>query len=58
VGEKVTADSVTFEVLSVTGRRIRKVRALRTASVDAPPAPDADEHPQNDSPSPEAAHDD
>jgi len=58
VGEKVTADSVTFEVLSVTGRRIRKVRALRTASVDAPPAPDADAHTQDDSPSPEAAHDD
>ena len=28
-GEKVPADPVTFEVLSVTGRRIRKVRALR-----------------------------
>jgi putative hemolysin len=33
-GEKVPADRVTFEVLSVTGRRIRKVRALRTPSED------------------------
>jgi putative hemolysin len=29
-GEKVPAGPVTFEVLNVTGRRIRKVRALRT----------------------------
>ncbi len=44
-GEKVPADQATFEVLSVTGRRIRKVRALRTPSADpaAPPPADGQE---------------
>jgi putative hemolysin len=40
-GEKVPADRVAFEVLSVTGRRIRKVRALRAPTegqADTPPA--------------------
>ena len=36
-GEKVPADQVTFEVLNVTGRRIRKVRALRQPRPAAPP---------------------
>lgn len=36
-GEKVNAVKVEFEVLSVAGRRIRKVRALRQA-LDHPPA--------------------
>ena len=58
VGEKVPADAVTFEVLSVTGRRIRKVRALRAAAVEPPPAPDADGHAKDTSPSPEAKDDD
>ena len=42
-GEKVPAGPVTFEVLSVTGRRIRKVRALRAPADDheAPEAPPA-----------------
>ena len=57
-GEKVPAELATFEVLSVTGRRIRKVRALRTPSDDVPAAPDADSHARDDSPSPESAHDD
>jgi hypothetical protein len=34
-GEKVPADQATFEVLTVTGRRIRKVRALRRPHVEA-----------------------
>jgi CBS domain containing-hemolysin-like protein len=42
-GEKVTADQVEFEVLSVTGRRIHKVRATRTAEPPPhPPAPAAE----------------
>ena len=57
-GEKVPADQATFEVLSVTGRRIRKVRALRTPSADLPAAPDADGHAPDDSPNMEAADDD
>jgi putative hemolysin len=35
-GEKVPAELVTFEVLSVTGRRIRKVRAVRQPPEAAP----------------------
>jgi CBS domain containing-hemolysin-like protein len=39
-GEKVSADPVEFEVLSVTGRRIRKVRALRRpVEPTVPPEP-------------------
>jgi putative hemolysin len=34
-GEKVAADQAAFEVLTVTGRRIRKVRALRRPRVEA-----------------------
>src|SRR5262249_7724859 len=41
-GETVPADSATFQVLNVTGRRIRKVRALRTLATDVPAAPEAD----------------
>jgi len=57
-GEKVPADQATFEVLSVTGRRIRKVRALRTLSADLPAAPEPDGHAPADSPSKETADDD
>ena len=57
-GEKVPADQATFEVLSVTGRRIRKVRARRMPSADVPAAPEADGHAPDDSPTQEASDDD
>jgi CBS domain containing-hemolysin-like protein len=40
--EAVPADGVRFEVLSVTGRRIRKVRATLTPPPPEPPAPPTD----------------
>jgi putative hemolysin len=56
-GETVPADSATFEVLSVTGRRIRKVRALRTSPADVPAASGEDGDQQDHPPSPETADD-
>ncbi len=38
-GEKVSTDRAAFEVLSVTGRRIRKVRARRVLANDQPASP-------------------
>ncbi len=38
-GEKVASNHVEFEVLSVTGRRIRKVRAVRTPETSPTPQP-------------------
>jgi putative hemolysin len=57
-GEKVPADRVTFEVLSVTGRRIRKVRALRTPPEDLSAPSAADGHELGGSTATEATHDD
>jgi putative hemolysin len=57
-GEKVPADSVTFEVLNVTGRRIRKVRALRTPADDLTAPPATDVHDRGEAPSAEATDDD
>jgi putative hemolysin len=59
-GEKVPAGPFTFEVLSVTGRRIRKVRALRSgsdlpAADDQPAPPAAGGREARGSPSTEAA---
>jgi len=44
VGDQVTFDEVELTVLSVAGRRIKKVRAVRRAARGAPPEPAA-EHP-------------
>jgi len=38
VGDKIVLDDVTFEVLSVEGQRIERVRARRTPTVADPPA--------------------
>ncbi len=38
VGDKIVLDDVTFEVLSVDGQRIERVRARRTPAVADPPA--------------------
>jgi putative hemolysin len=56
-GEKVAADLMTFEVLTVTGRRIRKVRALRRPHVD-PAANDGDEPARGAAPVAEKDEDD
>ncbi len=48
-GEKVAAHAMQFEVLSVTGRRIRKVRARRL--------PAEDDQPASASPTEDTAHD-
>jgi magnesium and cobalt exporter, CNNM family len=55
--EKVAADQVTFEVLTVTGRRIRKVRALRRPHVD-PAEANGDEPARGEAPVAEKDEDD
>ena len=50
-GEKVPAGSVTFEVLNVTGRRIRKVRALLSTDGALAAPPSEPRHGDNDPPS-------
>jgi putative hemolysin len=55
--EKVPADLVTFEVLSVTGRRIRKVRAVRAPDDNQPAPPAEDGREPGGSPSAQATGD-
>jgi putative hemolysin len=57
-GEKVPAGGMTFEVLSVTGRRIRKVRALRTPPEDQAAPPALDGHERGSATATEASQDD